>query len=369
MKAIAGGKILAGGQVLTGKSLLFSDRILGIVDEVPAGAVVIDAGGLFVSAGFIDVHTHGIGGHDTMDGQAAVEAMSSSLPKFGVTSFLATTMTGSKDEIHGALSGVKTAVSQGASILGAHMEGPFLSAEYKGCHDPQYLLTPSVDFFKEFTDVVQLVTVAPELPFAKAFIEECKGIGVAVSLGHSNASYDLVMDAAASGARSFTHTFNAMRPLLHREPGCVGAAMDSGAFTELICDNLHVLPPLQRILLKQKGIGKILLVTDAMRAATLEDGEYTLGGLAVTVCGKEARLADGTIAGSVLTLNTALSNFIENTGVPVEQAVLTVTENPADMLSLTDRGRLAEGMRADILLFDEKIAVKATFINGEIYEG
>jgi N-acetylglucosamine-6-phosphate deacetylase len=258
----------------------------------------------------------------------------------------------------------------GASILGCHLEGPFINDEYKGAHDGRYIRRPDFGSIERFADVIRIVIIAPEEAGAGAFIELCTKHGIVAAIGHTKATYEQAMEAIQKGASHITHTFNAMTPLHHRNPGVVGAAMDSSAGCELIADNIHVHPSVQRILLKAKGVKGIILVTDAMKACLLDEGEYELGGQRVLVKDGEARLAAGNLAGSVLTLNKALKNFIENTGISLFEAVRTVTENPAKVLRIYDKkGSICIGKDADITLFDENFNIFGTYVKGKkVYE-
>lgn len=373
MKAIVNADIIVGEDILRGYTVLFSESIVKIskncdIDKSDLEEV-IDAQGRYLSPGFIDIHIHGCLGNDTMDdNRSSILNISKNIVSTGVTAFLPTTMTMERSRIEKALNRIREFMGNepGAGILGCHLEGPFISDEYKGAQDGRYIIKPDFRTIEESADVIRIVTIAPEEEGSDEFIEKCVEQGIVVSIGHTKASYKQAMRAIEKGACHITHTFNTMTPLHHREPGVVGAAMDSDVSCELIADNIHVDPAVQRILLKTKGIDRIILVTDAMRACLLEEGEYDLGGQKVVVKGDEARLVSGNLAGSVLTLNRALKNFMNNTGVDLVDAVRTITENPAKLLKIYDRkGSIGIGKDADFTLFDGSFNIYGTYVKGK----
>ena len=352
-----------------------------------APADVFDAGGCYVSPGFLNVHIHGCGGADTMDEDAdALTTIRKKQAEMGVTAFLPTTMTCPWNEIAGALTRVRAAMDVhgvGAEILGAHMEGPFISPAEKGSQEETNILPADFGKLAPFADVVRLVTLAPEeLPLSDttkphltetapeehdwSFIERCEDAGIIVSIGHTAATYEMAAAAVQQhGVHHFTHLFNAMTGLHHRHPGTVGAALDTDARVELICDNIHIAPAVQRLVWRLKGAAGLILVTDSMSACGIGDGTYTLGGHEVTVRGERATLADGTIAASIATLNRCIERFQRNTGAPIEQVIETVTKTPAKDLGIyAERGSLAPGKRADITIFDDALAIHATIVGG-----
>ncbi|HYE81090.1 MAG TPA: N-acetylglucosamine-6-phosphate deacetylase [Clostridia bacterium] len=372
-RAIINGRIITPKGILTGSAVIFDDRVLAVVPESETGhfdiAEKLDVEGCFVSPGFIDIHTHGAVGHDIMDGSAeGIRLISEKFASFGVTGFLATTMTMDTGSIRKALDSIREAMqdNRGARVLGCHLEGPFISRKYPGAQAAVHTKAAEFSLIKDYGDVIKLVTVAPEIEGSGVFIRQCIDENIAVSIGHSSATYEEAAGAFRLGAGSVTHTFNAMPALHHREPGIIGAAMDDrDVFCELIADNIHVHPVMQRVLLKSKGTGRLILITDSMRAAGMTEGCYELGGQTVYVRDNSARLENGTLAGSVLTMDRALYNFIRNTGTNVWEAVGTVTANPAAMLGLEDRlGSIEKGLDADITVFDEKLNIRYTFIKG-----
>ena len=383
MKAIRNGRCIVPGaagafEVVDGQVLLYdADGIAGLMPEADfaagvaiAAEEVIDAGGRYVAPGFLNVHIHGCKGSDTMDAtQEALGAMQDFLPRTGVTAFLPTTMTCAWQEIAAALTAVRTAMQTpraGAQVLGAHMEGPFISPAKKGSQAEENILRADYARLAPFADVVRIVTVAPEEVRDAAFFAACRRAGIRVSIGHTAAGYETACRAVrAYGASRFTHLYDAMQGFHHRAPGVVGAAFDTDAYVELIADNVHACPMAQRLAYRVKGKDRVILITDALRACGMGDGPSELGGQQVFVKGELATLADGTIAGSVATMNRCLRLFLENTGASIADAVAMVTKNPAEDLGIYgERGSLTPGKRADITIFDEQIAVYDTIIGG-----
>lgn len=377
MKAVINAKIITDKAIIENHALLFSNVIEKIMplQEVASckNLEIIDAKGNFLSAGFIDIHVHGCAGADTMDSaSSSIDKIRQNLVKTGVTSFLPTTMTMSFEKIRQALENVRHSLkntrSTGATVLGCHLEGPFISSAYKGAQDETYILKPDYHLIAPFADIIKIVTIAPETAASKQFISQCRKNQIVVSLGHSAATYEEATEAILAGASHITHTFNAMPPLDHRRPGIVGAAFDnSGVTCELIADNLHVHPAIQRMLLANKGVEKIILISDAMRAGLLGEGEYELGGQRVLVKDGAARLANGVLAGSVLTLNQAVYNFMVNTKINLIDAVKLATLNPAKRIGAERcKGSVAVGKDADLTIFDNKINIFATMVGGDL---
>ena len=329
---------------------------------------VVDADGLFVAPGFINTHIHGCNGFDTMDETPeALAEMSKFLPSTGVTAFLPTTMTMPLETVQAALSRIREAMSapaEGARVLGAHVEGPYISAKHKGAQAEGCIRAADFAEIADFTDVIKIITIAPEeLSADSDFIQRCRRAGVIVSIGHSDADYDTAMKAIAEGANHITHLFNAQTGLHHRRPGIVGAALDSNAVVELIADNVHVHPAAQRLVWRAKAHSQIELITDSMRACGLSDGVYEFGGQRVTVRRERALLDDGTIAASIAPLNRVLAKFRANTGASIPEVVELVTKNPAVELGIYDRlGSLEVGKAGDIVLFDEDFNIKAAYV-------
>lgn len=379
MKCIFNGIILLDGKQLEGKALLYNETIQEIIDEekaldLPQVTERVDARGGYIAPGFVDIHIHGYDGVDTMDGTVEdIQIIAKGIPANGVTSFLPTTMTMSREEITTALDCVRQAKEVqdtmiGADILGAHMEGPFLNVKFKGAQNKKYFQKPDAKYVKDNQDIVRHITVAPEIEGADEFIGDIsKNTDISLSMGHTAATFEQAMEAVQSGVNHVTHLFNAMTGLHHREPGVVGAALASDISCELICDNIHVHPGLFKMIHQVKGPDKLILVTDCMRAGGKEDGEYSLGGQKVFVKDNSARLEDGNLAGSVLKLNDALKNMIDYTGIPVEEAIKYVTINPASVINVQDaKGTLDSGKDADITVLDENMEVQITIGKGKV---
>ncbi|MCR5833661.1 MAG: N-acetylglucosamine-6-phosphate deacetylase [Selenomonadaceae bacterium] len=353
--------------ICAGKAINFGEKIISIGNPIE-DAEIIDAHGQFVSPGFINVHIHGANGVDTMDDDInALKTFANFLPSCGVTSFLPTTMTMPLDKIYRAFERIRLAknFSGGAKILGANMEGPFISRKFNGAQAEENIIAADFSLIENFSDVIKIITVAPEeIDFE--FIDRCREKNIVVSIGHSAADYDTAISAIKRGANHVTHLFNAQTPLHHRKPGIVGAALDSSVMVELIADNIHVSPTAQRITAKVKPLSQITLITDSFRACGIGEGVSELGGQKVFVSGNLARLADGTIAGSVATMNTVLKNFHVNTNLDIPSCVSTVTKNPAQELGIFDLlGSLEVGKSADIVIFDDDFNIDKTFINGQ----
>ena len=331
---------------------------------------VIDTRGLYVAPGFIDLQVNGGVGHNFEDASPAeIREIADFYLSHGTTGLLPTTVTAPIPRIRGAIERVRRAGHP--AILGMHIEGPFISPERKGAHNPEYILPPSRERFDElvagYVGFIKVVTLAPELPGAEELLEGILSIGAVPSLGHSDATYEQALSAIERGIGLFTHTFNAMREFHHRAPGAVGAALDSDVYVELICDGIHVHPAAVRLVARAKGYNRICLVTDAISAAGLSDGAYTLGGLPVSVRDGVARLPDGTLAGSTLTMDRAVKNFMEFTGCSLLEAVRCATLNPARLLGIDDRkGSLEVGKDADLVIFDEDLTVHYTILGGEV---
>jgi N-acetylglucosamine-6-phosphate deacetylase len=345
--------------------------------ESAAGDRVLDYPGATLAPAFFDVHMHGAAGHDVMEATPeALLAVGGFLASRGTGSYLATTVTASKDATLRALAGLAKLVAKApdearhkAWPIGIHLEGPFLSHAKKGVQPAEHLLTPDIATFDRFFDAseghIKLMTMAPELPGAVELVAHASARGVRVSLGHSDATSAETRAAIAAGAASATHTFNAMRPLDHREPGILGTVLTTDSlYAELICDGIHTAPELVKLWWRAKGPERAILVTDAMSAAGKPDGEYHLGGFAVQVANGKA-MARGVLAGSVLTLDRALTNFLEFTGADLEQGLRLLSINPATMTGFQDQaGSLAVGQKANLVAVDGAGKLLASFVNG-----
>lgn len=372
MLAIINGRVVFKDKIGNKVLLIEAGRISDIADRVPEGAELIDAKGLYVAPGFVEMHAHAIKGYDVMDATfQSINGMSKSFIETGVTAFLAATMTMPEEEIAKAIKSVKelSKKTTGARLLGVHMEGPFISPKYKGAQKETYIQRPSMKAFSKlcngFEKTVKVITIAPEVEGAVEFINEITKGGTVVSMGHTNATYDEAIKGIEAGIKSSTHTFNGMRGFHHREPGALGAVFDSDIFAEFVCDGVHVHFAALRSLLKIKGVEKMILVTDSMRATGLADGVYDLGGQQVFVKNGEAKLADGTIAGSTLTMNRAVFNSVKHLGVTIAEAVSMASHNPAKLFGLSDMGEIKRGNVADFIFFDEDINIKEVYLAGK----
>ncbi|MCC0670055.1 MULTISPECIES: N-acetylglucosamine-6-phosphate deacetylase [unclassified Clostridioides] len=372
MKCLINGKIVLKNQILENKILVFDEKIIDIADEIPKDCEVIDVDGKYISPGLIDIHIHGNMGKDTMDStDESIETISKSIMRHGVTSFLPTTMTMDKEHVYDALEVIKKAKSRktgGAQVLGAHLEGPFINENYKGAQNEKFIINSKYEFIKEYKDVIKVITYAPEKDIDFDFTREIKRCtDIVLSIGHSNASYEQAKEAINLGVTNITHMFNAMTGLNHRDPGVVGAALTTDVYSELIADTIHINKDLFQFILNNKGRERLILITDSIEAGGLEDGNYALGGQKVIVKGNEARLENGALAGSVLSLNKMVLNFLNNTNLRVNEAINLASLNPATSLGINDKkGSLDIGKDADIAVFDDNLDCKMTLCLGEV---
>lgn len=341
--------------------------------SVPSGSGMLDARGLLLAPGFIDLQCNGAFGYDLTQNPESVWRVATQLPQFGVTSFLPTI-------VSSPLSTVRLAQDiwhkgpprgfKGAQALGLHLEGPFLNPAKRGAHNPAYLRPPSVEDVANWTPETgaRLVTLAPELLGALDVIATLTERGVVVSAGHSMASYDQARNAVTAGTRYATHLFNGMPELHHRKPGLLGAMLaDERVTIGLIADGIHVHPALIKLLWHMTGDDRLNLVTDGIAAVGMGDGVYTIGGLKVTVDGRTARVSNGTLAGSLLTMDQALRNLLNYTGCAQAEAVRTITTTPATLLGIANRkGQIAPGYDADVVLLSRDFRVVATVIEGQL---
>jgi len=341
-----------------------------------AGHEVLDASGLTVVPGFVDIHVHGGGGHDVLEGTyEAVSAMCQAHARHGTTSMFPTTMAAPFDDLVGAVRAVADAArwgTGGAEVLGVHLEGPWVNPDSRGAQALEAIRPPDVGeldkLIEESGGLVRITTVAPELEGALEFIRAAVGRGVRVSLGHSLASFDEAMLAVRSGATHVTHAFNAMRGLHHRNPGMAGAMLACDEITtEAILDGFHLHPATTTILYRCKGADRLALVTDATMAAGMPEGEYELGGQRVMYKGGAVRLPDGSLAGSALTLDKAVKRAMGDLGVTLSQAVAMASSVPARIAGVHDRkGSIEEGRDADLVLMDQVGEVRATIVRGAV---
>ena len=378
-KAIAAKALITpNGMVERPLILLENDQVLRVSsvrsEALPAGT--LDLPDSTLSAGFLDVHVHGAGGRDVMEGsREAISTVARMLAKHGTCRFLATTVTASVDRTLRALETIAATmyahpIEDGAELIGIHLEGPFLSHAKRGVHPPEQLQEPSIALFDRFNEAalgnIRLMTVAPELPGALELIQHASEQGVCVSLGHSDAMGAEARAGIAAGAVSATHTFNAMRGLTQREPGMLGVVLDcDDLYAELICDGIHTTPEAVRLWLKMKGEERTLLVTDGMAATGMPDGEYMLGGLTATVVNGVA-MHDGALAGSVLTMDRAVANVQAFTGCSLAAAVRMASRNPATLLSGKGGISAYANSAADFNIFDENGRMTGTILRGKL---
>ncbi|MFS0554723.1 N-acetylglucosamine-6-phosphate deacetylase [Brevibacillus sp. 179-C9.3 HS] len=377
------GNIVADGQeindglvVVMNGTITYAGEAAAYAKALPEHVVTVENG--WICPGFVDMHMHGINGYDTMDGTPeSLQAISSALARHGVTSFLATTMTAPYDHLEQVLVNIAQNSKEGlpgAQTIGIHLEGPWINPRYKGAQKEENIAIPKLDAVQKLyglaEGLIKVVTIAPEQPEALEAIAWLKERDVIVSAGHTGATFAQATEAIDAGVRHFTHCFNAMTGLHHREPGVVGAAMyHEHLSTELIADGIHVHPAVMKILYRVKTAERLALVSDSMRAAAMGEGTYDLGGQEVHVHDNQAKLADGTLAGSILTLNRAVGNMVTLSGVALPDAVEMASSTPACILGMGERkGRLAAGYDADITVLNEQFDVTMTFVGGkEVY--
>ena len=373
MKVLKNKTIYTGSGKIENGYIRYSGRISEVGEMrgfVPrADDEITEIAGNCVIPGFIDVHSHGGYGYDSMDASPEeidrmVRLMSA---KEGITSYFCTTMTQTYDRIEQAMENIRKAAERNPVIQGIHLEGPFISVNYKGAQDPSYIKTPDEKVLAHWNEIsggrIRIVTYAPE-EASEEFENWCLSNRIVPSAGHSNATYD---ELCASRARHVTHLYNAQRGLNHREPGVTGyGLLTDGVNTELICDGIHIRPQMIALAHKVKGSGGIELITDSMRAKGMPEGKSELGGQTVYVKDGTARLEDGTIAGSVLTYINAFRNIMKFTGVGLEDAVKMSSVNQAREFGLTQKGEIKAGRDADFVILDEAYELKGTISMGEL---
>lgn len=374
--------------IVNGKVFLdgcFQEKTIGIKggqlhilpkEEKPAdGAAVYDAEGKRVVPGFIDVHTHGAVGVDVNAASAEeLEKIGHFMATQGTTSWLCSVLTDTKEQTLWCIDEFKKhkeMENNGANLLGIHLEGPFLAPEFKGAMPEHLLRDADVELLKEYQKAaegnIKYITVSPEIEGIVDAIPAMKELGIVVAIGHSGADYDTSMKAIENGAASCTHIFNAMKLLHQHFPAIMGAAMESDIYCEAICDGRHLHPGVVRLLLKTKGLDKVVAITDSIMAAGLPDGNYKLGVNDVVVVDGDAKLAsNGVRAGSTLTTGQALKNIMKFTGRPIEEILRLLTENPAKLIGVFDKkGSIEEGKDADLVILDEENNVTDTFVMGK----
>jgi N-acetylglucosamine-6-phosphate deacetylase len=369
--ATISGRLVLDDDVASGRITIEDGRITGIALDGKPGD------GPYLAPGLVDVHVHGWGGHDAMGDLAALDGMARRLLRRGVTSFLPTAVTAPLPELNAFAERVRgwlpAAPADGAEPLGFNLEGPFLAASRRGAHDPAYLLVPAAaprPTLEALIDGLRVITIAPELAGATDLIRWLRGRGVAISMGHSAATLEEAQAGYDAGGVSTTHVFNAMSGVDHRAPGlAVAALLDDEAYVELIADGIHVHPALWPLITRLKPPDRLLLVSDAISLAGKGDGRGRIGGLEVEVVGQRVTLVGTTtLAGSVIALDSAVRNLVAS-GVPLPAAAAAASRNPLALLGITDRGRIGEGQRADLVELDAELRVRRVMRAGIWFDG
>lgn len=364
------------GEIASGSITIDGSQILAVDQQATESAAEIDASDMIITPGFVDVHTHGGGGFNlhTTDPQEILQ-YARWVPSSGTTAFLIGVVgvpNGLPEaQIQTAVTAIEQA-QQGAEPVGIHMEGPYMNQQRRGAHDPSWLRLPDAAETERVLELsaghLRLITLAPELPGADAMIERLTAAGVTVSIGHTDATYEQAREAIPRGITHATHCFNAMRPLLHRDPGALGAIVEADQVRgELIADGVHVHPAAARILLRALGPERAVVVTDALACAGIPDAVFEFAGQPARVIDGVARLQDGTITGSVLTMEQALRNLVQLVNVPLQHVVRMLTYNPACSAGVADRkGTLQPGYDADLLIFDQDLQLQVTICRGRV---
>ncbi len=374
---LAGGTILTPDQALPNRALIIEGKRISRISDQPVlempGDLRIDVAGLRVVPGFIDVHVHGALGADTMDGtHEAIHRMGRYFARCGVTSFLPTTVASSAQEIESVLQSISTLpdFDDSARPLGVHLEGPYLNYDYRGAQPHQYLRSADATEYAAWlrTKVVRLITVAPEIEGVLELIRTGIESGIEFAAGHSGATHEQLLLAADLGLRQATHTFNGMAGLHHRAPGLLGTILtDDRIRAQIIADGIHVHPAAVRLLVKAKSVDRTMLITDAIRATGMPDGDYAFASQMIHVSGAIARTSAGSLAGSTLTMDQALRNIMAFTGLSLMQALPMATSTPASALGLRDRkGSISPGLDADIAVLDANNQVWLTIVGGRV---
>ncbi|WP_309122289.1 N-acetylglucosamine-6-phosphate deacetylase [Paenibacillus sp.] len=368
---------IAGDETVSGSVLVRDGRIVSVHAEADAVWTdvdeFVDGNGRLLIPGMIDVHIHGAEGFDMMDGTTkSVEVVSEACARTGCTSFLATSVSSTLEDLLTMIDSVAQTVGRepGARIVGMHIEGPYLNVKRKGMQNEKYLRHPDRDemglILQKAGSLIRMVTLAPELPGGMEMIGYLKERGVIPALAHTDATYEEAVEAFRGGASHVTHCCNGMRPIHHRDPGLILAAFEADHVSvQAIVDDVHLHPAMVRLLYREKGPEKMVLITDALQAMGMGDGTYTFGGHEVKVADGVATLADGTLASSTVTMNEALAKTVK-AGIPLRDAVAMATRTPADLLGLPTKGRIEPGADADLVLLDERFEVEWTMVGGNV---
>ena len=374
MKTLTHAKIYTGHSVIEKGYIRFNDQIeeIGTMDNYQAldQEEAIDVKGQIIVPGFIDVHSHGGYGSDNMDADPKdIDEMTTKMLAEGITSYFPTTMTQSDENIEAALAGIKEAKALNPMIQGIHLEGPFVSPEYKGAQPEEFMRVADADTMKRWNDLsggnIRLVTYAPEMGDVSEFEKYCLENNIILSAGHTGATYEQL---DASNTSHITHLFNGQLGLHHREAGVAGfGLLKDDVMVEMIVDGIHIDPTMVKLAYKAKGADGIVLITDSMRAKGIPEGESELGGQKVIVKNKQARLESGALAGSILTFIDAFKNMIEFSGCSIEEAVKMSSVNQAREFGLENKGTLEPKKDADLLILDQHLNIKQTILGGNIH--
>ncbi|MFC5702538.1 N-acetylglucosamine-6-phosphate deacetylase [Cohnella faecalis] len=371
-------RVVTPERILDNGWIAYENGLVSAIGSGPAdtaGCEVVDGRGGWALPGFIDVHVHGGGGHDFMDAEEdGLREITKFHASHGTTGIVATSLTASRDQLTEVLERVSRFMSKPmpySQVLGVHFEGPFVNDKWKGAQNPAYIIPPQPEWLEEwvrrFPGIIKIQTLAPETEGALDYIERLAGHGIVPSCGHTDATYDQIIEAADHGLRHAVHMYNAMRPYHHREPGTVGAVLtDDRIVAEVIADGHHVHAAGIDLMRRAKGTDRVILVTDAMAAAGMPDGSYDLGGLPVTMsCGVARLTGSGNLAGSTLTMIGAFRHMVREVGVPLADASRMASGNPARQLGIdTVAGSLEAGKRADVLLLDDALQLERVWIGG-----
>lgn len=366
----------AEGKFINQDLVLENGKIIESIDHVAKidnGSEQVDARGLFVCPGFIDIHFHGAMGKDTMDcDEGALNVLSMYNTQFGVTTFYPTTWAAKPEDILSAIAMVKKNMShvEGAQVIGMHLEGPYLDLQHKGAQLASLIRNPDPTEYQKWFDagVVKIVTCSPEIDHGFDFVKEAVDHDIRVSIGHTGATYDQVIEAANLGASQATHLFNGMPPLHHREPGTVGGVLsDQRILAQIICDGVHLHPAIVNMIYKLKTRERVVLITDSIRGAGLPDGDYDQNNQKFSVRNGIARTPEGGLSGSTLTMDRALRNMMKFTGKPLEAILPMATSVPAVEMGIDKfKGFIKPGYDADLVLLDQSYGVEKTIVKGKV---